>query len=191
MGQRMFVAVVPPDSVREDLEAFLDARPGLRWSHPHQWHVTLAFFASVPEHRIDELGDRLATKASKRHTVTTALAGGGAFPNPARASVLWLGLDGGTEELTHLATSARAAGAKVGAPPDGTRFSPHLTVARLRPPIEATKWLRVLDSYRGPAWEVAEIELLASFLGEGPGGRPRYETVARFPLGRVGEGAAP
>lgn len=75
MGQRMFVAVVPPDSVREDLEAFLDARPGLRWSHPHQWHVTLAFFASVPEHRIDELGDRLATKASKRHTVTTALAG--------------------------------------------------------------------------------------------------------------------
>ncbi len=191
MGQRMFVAVVPPDSVREDLEEFLDARPGLRWSHPGQWHVTLAFYESVPEHRIDELVERLETKAAKRHTFTTALAGAGTFPNPARASVLWLGLDGDTAELTHLAESARAAGGKVGAPPDGKRFTPHLTVARLRPPIEATRWLRVLDSYRGPTWEVVDIELLASFLGEGPGGRPRYEVVARLPLGKLGHEVAP
>ncbi len=191
MGQRMFVAVVPPESVREDLEGFLDSRPGMRWSLPQQWHITLAFYESVPEHRIDELVERLETKAAKRHTVSTALAGAGAFPNPARASVLWLGLNGGTAELTHLAASARAAGGKVGAPADGKRFTPHLTVARMRPPIEATKWLRVLDSYRGPTWEVSDIEVLASHLGEGPGGRPRYETVARLALGRAGEAAAP
>ena len=27
------------------------------------------------------------------------------------------------------------------------------------------------------------VDLVASFLGEGPGNRPRYETVASFPLG--------
>ena len=130
-----------------------------------------------------ELAERLTTKARKRHTFTTALAGAGAFPNPARASVLWLGVDGGTTELADLAAAARAAGAKVGGPPDGTRFTPHLTLARPRPPVEATRWLRVLDSYRGPTWEVAEIDLIASYLGEGPSGRPRYETIARAALG--------
>ena len=188
MGQRMFLAVVPPEPVREDLEAFLDVRPGMRWTHPLHWHVTLAFFASVPEHRIDELIERLATKASKRHTFTTGLAEAGAFPNPARANVLWLGLDCGTDELTHLAASGRAAGAKVGAPPDGQKFRPHLTLARPRPPIEATRWLRVLDSYRSPVWEVVDIALIASYLGEGSGGGSRYETVAQFALGRPGAG---
>lgn len=183
MGQRMFVAVVPPEPVVAHLEDFLEPRTGMRWIHPDQWHLTLAFFASVPEHRIDELAERLTTKARKRHTFTTALAGAGAFPNPARASVLWLGVDGGTTELADLAAAARAAGAKVGGPPDGTRFTPHLTLARPRPPVEATRWLRVLDSYRGPTWEVAEIDLIASYLGEGPSGRPRYETIARAALG--------
>ncbi len=184
MGQRMFVAVVPSEQVREDLADFLDARPGMRWTPPNLWHITLAFFAAVPEHRIDELVERLATKASKRHTFTTAVAGAGAFPHPAKASVLWLGLDGGTADVEHLAAAARAAGGRVGAPPDGARFRPHLTLARLRPPIEATRWLRVLDTYRSPTWEVADIELVASYLGEGPGGRPRYDTVARLPLGQ-------
>ena len=88
--------------------------------------------------------------------------------------------------MTHLAASGRAAGAKVGAPPDAQKFRPHLTLARPRPPIEATRWLRVLDSYRSPAWEVVDVVLIASYLGEGPGGGSRYETVAQFALGRPG-----
>ncbi|MFZ1285498.1 MAG: RNA 2',3'-cyclic phosphodiesterase [Candidatus Phosphoribacter sp.] len=186
MGQRMFVAIVPPEAVIDDLSDFLDARPGMRWVSPQQWHLTLAFFANVPEHRIDELAERLTTKAAKRSVFRLALAGAGAFPDPARASVLWLGVSDSdsdsVEELQSLARAARAAGAAIGAPPDGRRFTPHLTMARLRPPLEATRWLRVLDTYRSPSWEVADVELVASHRGEGPGGRPRYETVAALPL---------
>ena len=40
-----------------------------------------------------------------------------------------------------------------------------------------------VDTYRGPEWTVESVHLVASFLGEGPGNRPRYETVASFPLG--------
>ncbi|MEI2827955.1 MAG: 2'-5' RNA ligase family protein [Dermatophilaceae bacterium] len=74
-------------------------------------------------------------------------------------------------------------GPRSGAPPDGKRFVPHLTLARLKRPIEATKWLRVLDTYRSPRWHLDEIDLVASYLGEGPGRRPRYETAATIPLG--------
>lgn len=184
MGQRMFVAVVPPAPIRDHLAEFLTARPGIRWTDPDQWHLTLAFLASVPEHRIDELAERLAVKAAKRHTFSMSLAGAGAFPDPARATVLWLGVDPGAdgETLPRLSAAARAAASATGAPADGKRFTAHLTLARLRPPTEATRWLRVLDTYRSPAWSVGSIELVASYLGEGPGGRPRYETVASLPL---------
>ena len=205
MGQRMFVAITPPDEVREHLADFLAPRVGMTWIDPAQWHLTLAFLASVPEHRIDELVERLETAASRRHTCELALVGAGAFPAAERAAVLWLGLHvdgrdasgrdslGAAETEVHrLAINARAAATKIGAPPDGQRFVPHLTVARPRRPIEATKWLRVLDSYRGPTWELTEIDLVASYLGEGARRRPRYETVATIALGatvRVSEDA--
>lgn len=184
MGDRMFVAVVPPEPVREHLADFLEARPGQRWTDPAQWHVTLAFMASVDAHRVDDLVERLATKAAKRRPFSVSLAGAGAFPDPIRARVLWLGVDtAGDDTLAGLAQGARAAAAKVGAPPDGARFTAHLTLARLRPPVEATRWLRILDTYRSPDWRVESIELVGSHLGQGPAGRPRYETVAQLPLG--------
>lgn len=213
MGQRMFVAVVPPEPVCEHLAEFLEARAGMPWIDAEQWHITLAFLASVPEHRIDELAERLAVKAAKVPVFQASLAGAGAFPHPGKASVIWLGVPTSTErvedgpvagtgdgrevgpsgEHTHrsewtqdplgrLAAKARAAGAVVGAPADGKRFTPHLTLARLRRPQEVSRWVRVLDSYAGPPWLVDRIELVASYLGEGPSGRPRYETIATAAL---------
>ena len=48
---------------------------------------------------------------------------------------------------------------------------------------DATRWLRVLDTYEGPTWRFDRIRLVRSRLGQGPGGRPRYETAAELPLG--------
>jgi 2'-5' RNA ligase len=88
----------------------------------------------------------------------------------------------GSVELDRLATGARAAAAKAGTEVDGGRFHPHVTLARTGRPIEATRWIRVLDAYRGPSWSVEEIALVASYLGEGPRRRPRYEVLDSFPL---------
>jgi 2'-5' RNA ligase len=99
--------------------------------------------------------------------------------------VLWAGLDvddDGSTEISRMATGARAAANRAGVPVDGQRFRPHLTVARLGHPQEVTPWVRLLDSYRGPTWTVDRMTLVASYLGEGPRGRPRYEAVQEFPL---------
>ena len=66
---------------------------------------------------------------------------------------------------------------------DGRRFRAHLTLARLGRPSEATRWVRVLDAYRGPSWTLDEVALVASHLGEGPRGRARHEVVESFALG--------
>jgi 2'-5' RNA ligase len=189
---RMFVAVVPPEAALEDLAEFLaprqEAEPGFRWTVPDQWHLTLAFMAEVADRHLDDLQSRLARAAARRTPFEVALAGGGAFPNPARAKVLFAGVEparsDGEVELARLATGARAAATKAGADAEGGRFHPHITLARLGRPVEVTRWLRVLDTHRGPTWRVEDIALVASHLGEGPRRRPRYEVVETFALGR-------
>jgi RNA 2',3'-cyclic 3'-phosphodiesterase len=81
-----------------------------------------------------------------------------------------------------MATGTRAAANRAGVPVDGQRFRPHVTLARLGHPAEVSTWVRLLDAYRGPSWTVDRITLVASYLGEGPRGRPRYETVDEFAL---------
>ncbi|WP_238342903.1 RNA 2',3'-cyclic phosphodiesterase [Nocardioides cynanchi] len=184
----MFVALRPPPDAVEHLDAFLEVRraaAGFRWSAPEQLHVTLAFLADVPDRALDDLVDGLARAAARRTPVATALAGGGAFPDPARARVLSAGLDldqAGRTELDRLARGSRATANRAGVRVDGQRFRPHVTVARLGQPQDVTSWLRVLDTYRGPAWRADRIALVASYLGEGARGRPRYETVEEFAL---------
>lgn len=185
---RMFVAVQPPERAIEHLDEFLDVRrdaADFRWATTEQMHVTLAFLAAVPERRVDDLVERLARAAGRRTAFETRITGGGAFPGPADARVLWAGLEldeHGRRELGRLATGARAAAGKAGIEVDGGRFRPHVTVARLRRPAEVSRWVRLLDGYAGPTWRVDHVELVESFLGQGPRGRPRYETVDTFPL---------
>ncbi len=186
---RAFVAVRPPEDAVEHLDAFLDVRreaAPFRWAAADQLHLTLAFLADVPDRALDDLEARLERAAHKRTSFRTAITGGGAFPNVGRARVVWAGLEldePGREELRRLATGARAAAARSGIEVDGQRFTPHLTLARLGRPAEVTRWVQLLDGYRGPSWEVAEVELVASYLGEGPRRRPRHEVLATYPLG--------
>ena len=165
---------------------------------PDQWHLTLAFSANVPDRSYDDLVARLTRAAAKRRPMQARIAGGGAFPNVGRAKVLFAGIETALEpgendgeELRRAATGARAALAKAGAEVDGQRFRAHLTLARIGRPVEATKWVRLLDGYAGPTWQIDELALVASHLGEGPRKRPRHEVVETFSLGRAGSGPAP
>ena len=191
---RMFVAVVPPADAVEDLQEFLaprrEAAP-FRWTSSEQWHLTLAFAANAPDRVYDDLVDRLDAAAGRRDPFRARIAGGGAFPDVSRARVLFAGVEtghGDQDELARLATGARNAMSTAGAAVDGQRFRPHLTLARMNRPVEATNWVRLLDTYEGAPWAVADIALVASHLGEGPRRSPRHEVVATFSLGRAGSG---
>ena len=183
---RLFVAVVPPEGVLDDLAAHVeprrDAGAELRWTDPHQWHVTLAFLGAVGERRLDELTEALAAAASRRGGLVLRVSGAGAFPNPYAARVLWTGVETLRGDLPALAKGVRAAANSVGATPDGTRFHPHVTLGRFARPTEATRWIRAFDAYEGPAWQVDHVELVESHLGQGRGHRPRYETLAALAL---------
>lgn len=189
---RAFLAVVPPEQVVESLECFLEPRRDAlaaagqwRWTRTEHLHLTLAFLPELEEWREEELvteGERWAARHTRE---SLAIAGAGAFPDPGAARVLWAGVEeehDGT--LAAWAKDLRAIASRVGAQVQGTRFSPHVTLARSRGrPHPAGHLLQSLDTLRTPSWQVHEVALIASFLGQGPGGTPRYEVRASLPLG--------
>lgn len=188
---RLFAALVPPPEAVEHLDEFLVPRRAaadFRWTLVEQFHVTLTFVARAEEWRADEFVDRLGTGLDTVPVAAFRLAGPVAFPNPAQAKVLATGVvpesDGGGDVLQRLAGRAKSAAVSSGLEVDGARFRPHVTIARLRDPEDVTNWVRLLETYAGPLWSASEVEVIASHLGEGPRGRPRYETLATLPVGR-------
>jgi RNA 2',3'-cyclic 3'-phosphodiesterase len=192
---RLFVAVVPPLAVLEELEAAVaPLRPGwpaLRWTGTSAWHLTLAFLGEVDEDTAAALGPRMERAASRHPALPVSFAGSGAFPGPARARVLWTGVRGDRRALEALARSVAAGARRAGAPPpdEGRRFRPHLTLARCREPADVSVLVAQLSGYAGQPWTAQEIRLIRSSPGE-PGAGPRYETVGSWPLRTVsGEGS--
>ncbi len=183
----MFVAALPSAEAIEDLDAFLSVRrdaAALRWTDSEHWHLTLAFAAEVPERALDDLVEGLSVAVAKSPPITARISGGGAFPHAGQAKVLWAGVTvDDPDVLEALAVRCRHAVTRAGAPVAGERFRPHMTVARMPRPVEATRWIRVLESYSGPEFALDRVALFASYLGQGRQRRPRHEVVEVFEAG--------
>jgi 2'-5' RNA ligase len=183
---RLFAALVPPVAVLGDLDRAVEphraARADLRWTEREDWHITLAFLGEVAGPVADRLAPELALAAGRHPPLSLALAAAGAFPDPARARVLWCGLDGDRRALAELAASVAAAAERAGAPPpDAERpFRPHLTLALARrAPADVRDLAAALTRYQGPRWQAGRVELVESRLG----GPYRYTTIGDWPLG--------
>ena len=150
---------------------------------PEQWHATLGFMGSAPDRVVEDLVERLAEVAARTTAHRLAASGGGCFPDVGRAKVLWAGLAGDVDELSALARRVRAVCSTVGAAPAGGPFIPHLTLGRFPRAEDATRWVRVLETYAGPSWDASEVSLVSSHLPRERGHRPRHEVLARLPLG--------
>ena len=196
MGQRMFVAIFPPEEIRRELQGVLGEHPDAGWVDPDRWHITLAFCEAVSPRRVDELAESVVAAVTRAGPFTLRLAGGGAFPSESRPRVVWAGVeqqDGetGGDLLAALAEAVRSAAARAGAAPDRAAFRPHLTLARTRDRDEVRRRLAQLESFRGRWWTAEEVVLVASYPGEGGDGGTRYEVVehARLGYGDTRDGA--
>ncbi|ETK30802.1 RNA 2',3'-cyclic phosphodiesterase [Microbispora sp. ATCC PTA-5024] len=180
---RLFVALLPPPEVLEEVAASLDPVrprwPGLRWIDPALWHVTLAFLGEVPDRVLPGLSTRLTRAAARHAAVTLAFAGAGAFPSAGRGRIFWLGLEA-EPPLTRLAQSLAAGAERAGAgEADRKRFHPHLTLARSRDGDDLRPLVGSLDAFSGRRWTADAVHLVRSHLGP----RVRYEPVEAYPLG--------
>ena len=182
---RLFVAVDPPADEKDRLVDWLASgeldTTGLRLTPSDQWHLTLSFYGETPAAVLPELTERLERAAQRSPEMSLQLAGTGSFPgDPARARVLWVGVDGDTVALSRLADRTTAAGRRVGLDLETRKYRPHLTIARPRQgPIDLTRTLAALPPYLGEPWRATTIRLVRSHLGP----PVRHDLLVEFPLG--------
>lgn len=179
---RLFVALLPPPEILDELDRAVEPHrggwPGLRWVRREVWHVTLTFIGEVDERVVERLTPRLERAAGRYSEFELRFAGAGVFPAGARARVLWTGLYGDRRTLTRLASATTAAATRAGAPGQGKRFHPHLSLARSRYPADVRDLVEALSGFEGTAWTADAIHLMRSHLGR----QVRYETVRTWPL---------
>jgi len=172
---RIFLAVGLPDATRHAIAAYLTAHiPPLPGAvvPPENWHLTLRFLGDVAPAAFDRLIFEVS-EADLGAPFRLSFAGLGAFPKPARASVVWLGVDRGQEELMALASAVDHAVDLAGFGPDDRSFRPHLTLARLRPTRDVWPWLES-EPLPPVAFAVGSVGIYRSHLGGGPA---RYELL--------------
>ncbi|MFQ5947930.1 MAG: RNA 2',3'-cyclic phosphodiesterase [Acidimicrobiia bacterium] len=180
--ERLFVAAPLTDDVRHALAAHLGAAldgrdlPG-RPVAPENWHLTLRFLGEAAPVEKDRLVRALDT-ADLGPSFSVRFGGLGAFPRARKATVLWLGVGGGADELGALAAAVEDAAQAAGFPGEERPFHAHLTLSRIRPHQDVTPLVERVPPF--PAvLPVAEVVLFRSHLGRGGA---RYEGVDRFGL---------
>lgn len=133
---RLFVAIDLPTSVKDQLVSLSIMLPGnSRQVRRDALHLTLQFLGDgIDEARLDDIRAALARVDGAAFTL--ALRGVGQFPGSGRrpTQVLWAGVDA-PPGLYALAAQVESALAAVGFPPDGRPFRPHITLARVQPPV--------------------------------------------------------
>jgi len=159
---RLFVALPLPSDVAQGLLALQSGVPGARWSTREQLHLTLRFIGEVDERDARAIDEALSSISAPRFTVELKGVGSFGGKNP---RALWAGV-AVNEALIHLQRKIESAIQRLGFPAEERKYTPHVTLARLR----ATPAGRVMDYlsdhglYASRPFEVGEFALFSSRL---------------------------
>lgn len=174
---RLFVAIRPPEPVRDVLLDTMGGVQSARWQDDDQLHLTLAFLGEVDPRDGDALVDQLETVS--RAPFELAIDGVGHFERKGVPSVLWARI-APSERLASLQSRVALACRKAGTPAESRKFSAHVTLARLgRTAGPVAGWLAAHAGLSAGPWRVEEFALYESRL------RPEgsiYRPLVSFPL---------
>jgi len=173
---RLFVAIRPPEDIRDILIDAMDDDAGFRWQSDEQLHLTLRFVGEVERPMAEDLASALESLRSPAFDIR--LNGLSTFDHKNGGS-LWAGIEP-KEPVRALAARVERLCQSVGLPAERRAFMPHITLARWSGPRsrEARAFLsgRTISS---PPFKVDEFILFESHLSRHGA---HYEAVAAYAL---------
>jgi 2'-5' RNA ligase len=174
---RLFTGLEIPREIADALAILRGGLPGARWIDPENYHVTLRFIGDIDDvlaHEIASMLDQV-----KRRGFALRFDGlssfGGRRPRAVIATIPPVA------PLIELQAEHERIMQRVGLEPEGRKFSPHVTLARLRDSSsrQVADYLAARGPLNGLAFPVSRFVLFSSraSVGGGP-----YVVEAAYPL---------
>ncbi len=165
---RLFTALEISHDAAMSLSLLRGGLPGARWIDTENYHLTLRFFGDVEGHVADEIASAL--DRVHRSSFQLQLSGIGVFGSK-KPHTLWAGITA-SPDLIALQAEIERISQRLGLPADPRKFSPHLTLARLRDVSagEVAAWLSARGNFTAKPFEVSRFVMMSSrdSIGGGP-----------------------
>jgi 2'-5' RNA ligase len=176
---RLFVAIRPPEHVRDLLVDAMDDSPELGWVIDDNLHLTLRFIGEVERPLANDLAEELGRIRFPRFDLR--IAGVGRFDRR-QGGALWAGVEP-RKPVAELAAKVDRACTAAGLEPERRAFHPHVTLARYRrqSALAARDFEQRRADLSSDAFTVERFILFESRLSRHGA---HYEEVASFPLER-------
>lgn len=175
---RLFTGVEIPSGVGQALAMLRGGMPGARWITPDHYHVTLRFIGDVDDMVAQEVA--LMLGRIRRDAFDLHFAGmtsfGGRKPRAVVATVA------PSPPLLELQAEQERLMQRLGLEPEGRKYLPHVTLARLRDSssLDVADYLSARGYFRTAPFHISRFVLFSSraSVGGGP-----YVVEASYPLG--------
>jgi RNA 2',3'-cyclic 3'-phosphodiesterase len=167
---RTFICIEVPKSIKERIGALQqtvgrhDAK--ISWVNPSNIHLTLKFLGDVTVTRIPVVCSAVDRAAHLSRTFEIEVGGAGCFPSVKKPRVFWVGLTGVPDGLVRLHALIEEELVGKGFAPDTRKFSPHLTIGRVRLPKNAPRVAEdlVATGFEPEIFQTTEVIVMRSDL---------------------------
>jgi len=174
---RLFIGLEIPAALAEPLSMLRGGLPGARWIDPENYHMTLRFIGDVDDALARDIASVLGQV--RRSGFEIRLNGlssfGGRKPRAVVASAM------PSQSVMELQAEHERLMRRVGLEPEGRKFTPHVTLARLRDSSswQVAEYLSERGGFRSPPFPVSRFVLFSSraSVGGGP-----YVVEEAYPL---------
>ncbi len=175
---RLFVAIRPPESVRDRLIDAMDDGAELGWVKDDNLHLTLRFIGEVERTFANDIA--VALGRIRAAPFALSLAGIGRFDRR-NGGALWAGVEPKAPVMA-LAAKVERACVLAGLEPERRTFHPHITIARWnrRSAAFVDAFIARNTGLTSDSWEVDAFTLFESHLSRHGA---HYEEAESFALG--------
>lgn len=165
---RLFTALEVPRDAALSLSLLRGGLPGARWIDAENYHVTLRFIGDVDSHMADDVAYALdkVSRPSFSINLSSVSVFGSKKPHSVFAGVA------PSAELFQLQGEQERICQRLGLAPDPRKFTPHVTLARLKNPApeHLAHYLSARGGFAAMPFKVARFVLMSSkdSVGGGP-----------------------
>lgn len=168
---RCFISIAIPEDIKKGMSAIQDrlrkSGADVSWTKPDGMHLTLKFLGEIEEKRVAKIETALNIACAGINSFSLDLSGIGVFPDIRRPRVVWIGLNENGNSLTKMQRGIENQLEEIGFPIEKRRFTPHITLGRVRSNKNLSQLLSIMDEEKNSeigSFSVSNIHLMKSDL---------------------------